>query len=110
MWFGCSDHLGCEECRAAFLPNVWDTEADKIRKKAGPPCATCLPKMYEDNTEALDIYKVCSSQLIIAPMGGAVGMDIMAIKTAMDIYEVEDQKKCLQKVLLVFNEIKKGQK
>ena len=62
----------------------------------------------EINDEALSIYQICSGQLILAPMGGPIGINILAVKTAMDLYDIEDQKDCMERVLFIFREIKKG--
>jgi len=98
--------LPCEECKAVFLPNHWDTAEDKKRKAPGPPCDTCKPEYLEINADAIQIYQICSGQLIMAPMGGPIDINILAVKTAMDLYEIEDQKECLEKVLFIFREMK----
>jgi hypothetical protein len=40
-------------------------------------------------------------------MGGAVDMNILSIKTVMDLYGIENQRDCMERVLFIFNEIKK---
>lgn len=100
--------MPCDECKAAFLPNHWDTAEDRKRKEPGPPCTTCKPGDVGINDDALMIYQICSGQVIIAPMGGAIDINILAVKTAMDLYQIEDQKECLEKVLFIFREMKKG--
>jgi len=42
-------------------------------------------------------------------MGGAVEINILAVKTAMDLYGIENQKDCMERVLFIFNEINKGE-
>ena len=101
--------MPCDECKAAYLPNHWDTAEDKKRKAKGPACATCIPDQREANEDATMIYRICSGQLIISPMGGAIDINILAVKTAMDLYQIEDQKDCLGKVLFLFRKVKEGQ-
>lgn len=88
------------------MPNRWDTEEDTARKSKGPPCSTCIPDRVAINENALDIYRFCSGQLIIAPMGGAIDMNILAVKAAMELYGIKEQKDCLERVLFIFRQIR----
>lgn len=81
----------CGECRATFASSKWDTPADRERKKHGPPCAACLPRLHPDNATAYAIYLQCSGQLILSPMGGALDISIPAVKIVMDLKGIPDQ-------------------
>jgi hypothetical protein len=59
----------------------------------------------EENQEALEVYDLCKNQLILAPMGGAIGLRIEGIKAAMEILGVQNQVECLEKVLIFSQEL-----
>lgn len=50
------------------------------------------------------IYGIVGGQAIIAGMGAVIGLSIPAVKIAMDLYEVTDQRGCLEKVMVIFAE------
>ena len=43
-----------------------------------------------------------------AEQGRVVDIDIMAVKTVMDLYGVRDQRECLGKVLMLFHHFMSG--
>ncbi|EHJ49492.1 hypothetical protein DFW101_3496 [Solidesulfovibrio carbinoliphilus subsp. oakridgensis] len=67
------------------------------RKKNGPPCGKCRPDIAPGNVEAYGIWSRCRGQLILG-FGGAVDINVVAVKTIMDLEEVEDQRECMAKV------------
>jgi hypothetical protein len=67
-----------------------------------PPCDTCRVELLAANREAASIYMTCRRQYVTAEEGRVVGISIAALKAAMDIYGVQDQKECLDKVTRAF--------
>ena len=67
-----------------------------------PPCADCLPELMPENHEVARVYLLVQNQ-ILATMGQVIDLNIPAIKTVMDIYEIEDQKTCLERVMKLFH-------
>lgn len=45
---------------------------------------------------------MCRGQLITAGMGDIIDINLLAIKTAMDIEGIQNQKNCLRKVQKLF--------
>ena len=84
----------CDQCRAAYGERTPPEE---------PPCATCWVDLMPENADAAKVYMICQNQFITAGMGQVVDISIPAVKIAMDLYRVQDQKKCLSKVQAVFH-------
>ncbi len=63
-----------------------------------PPCDTCMVVLMDENRDAGTIFQVCRSQVIVAPMGGIVDIDIATVIKIMDLYEIRNKKTCLEKV------------
>lgn len=80
--------LTCEVC-----------EAIKFAKGKETPCGECMPQAMEENKEAWMIFQISRNQLIVGGMGGVIDINIMAVKTVMDLYEIENQCECMEKVL-----------
>ena len=79
----------CPKCERYFKLN-----------KDEPPCEQCdNPHLFFENYEAIAVYKLCRSQVLVAPMGEILGLRMEAVKTAMDLLGVENQIECLDKVL-----------
>ena len=86
----------CEECEKVHL------ELHKL-----PDCETCArPVILTGNQEALQVYGLCRSQLIVS-FSSIIGVSLPAIKVAMDLLLVEDQISCAEKVLLFSEELYK---
>jgi len=56
-----------------------------------------------ENNEAAKIYMLTRRQIITAGMGQPVDISIPAIKTAMDLFGVRDQKSCLLRIIHAFH-------
>ena len=81
-----------------------------FKKKKGevPDCSKCLPEVTPENEEAVEIYSQVYSQAIYVGMEGvAVDLDFNALKLALDLNEVENQKDCFYKVLMMWRHINK---
>lgn len=60
-----------------------------------------MPPLWEENFDAVAIYRACQNQVIVAPMGGVVGINHLAVHEAMRLFEVNDPQDCFRKVLKV---------
>jgi len=67
------------------------------------PCDQCFPEISPEDAEAVMIFQVCASQVITGP-GGAIDVNLLAVKMAMDLYGVADQPACMDKVRIMFSE------
>jgi hypothetical protein len=74
------------------------------------PCGTCKPILLPENQEAVSVYFFTRNQLITAGMGTVIDISIPAVKIVMDLYGVEDQLDCLQKVVHLFHEFRPKEK
>ena len=55
--------------------------------------------MHPGNAQAYAIYSRCSGQLIIGGMSGIpLDINVEAVKTIMELEEVQNQRLCMQKV------------
>ena len=73
------------------------------RPPAEPPCKTCRVELMEENAEAAQVYMLTRRQVITVGPGEPVDISIPAVKIAMDLYGVRDQKACLNRVRRVFH-------
>jgi len=64
-------------------------------------------ELRSENREAAAVYMLTRNQVITAGMGQVVDISIPAIKIAMDLHGVADQKACLAKVIRVFHHFEK---
>jgi len=64
-----------------------------------------LPTLRLENRDAVDIFMICQNQLIMAPLGGAIDINHMAVHEAMRLYRVRDKRTCFEKVLTLANHI-----
>ena len=60
-------------------------------------------ELLPENREAATIYMLTRNQIILAPSGHAIDISIPAVKIAMDLHGVVDQKGCLDKVVGLFH-------
>jgi hypothetical protein len=84
----------CDQCRQMYAE----------RKPPGtPPCDSCRVELRDENEEAAAVYLLTRRQYIIAENGRVVDISIPAVKIAMDLYGVRDQKECLARVIRLFH-------
>ncbi len=78
----------------------------KIHGKRGEetPCDECTPPLLPENADAVTIWSIVQDQVILAPMGGPVAVNQLAIHEAMALYGVQDKRDCFKKVLLLSRE------
>ena len=68
-----------------------------------PPCDICKVDLIETNIDPALVYEMCQNQIIAVGMDGtAIDISIPAVKIAMDLYKVENQLSCLNKVRSLF--------
>jgi hypothetical protein len=75
------------------------------RRGEEPECETCLPDVFEENAEAVTVFPYVHDQMIIAPSGKPIGINLLAVFKVMEMLQVEDQQQCLNKVRFLFDEI-----
>lgn len=68
-----------------------------------------VPDVLPGNVEAVKVWAECRTQ-VIAGIGGVIDIDIMTVKMVMDLFGVKNQKACLEKVRLMFDEYKDAMK
>lgn len=59
--------------------------------------------LREENRDSATIYMLTRNQVLTAGGGQILDISIPAVKIAMDLHGVVDQKGCLEKVLRVFH-------
>ena len=67
-----------------------------------PPCDGCRVTLLAENEEAALIYMTVRRQYVTGEYGRVVDLSIQAVKIVMDLYGVQDQRRCLEKVLKTF--------
>jgi len=48
------------------------------------------------------VFYLCKNQVITGMDGRPIDINIVALERTMDVYEIDDRKDCLEKVLAVF--------
>ena len=56
----------------------------------------------EENQDAGKVYIMCRNQVITAGMGEVVDLNLQTVKTVMDLYNIKDQRECMEKVTKTF--------
>ena len=79
------------------------------KKNEEPPCETCVEPLFEENIDAVKVYFIVQNQLVVS-MGQIIDLNINAVKIVMDLYEVKNQKMCLEKVMELFNYFRRESK
>ncbi len=75
-----------------------------------PDCDTCLETKAGDpllfgNQDAWRVYQATQSQLIIAPMGGAISVNQLAVWEWIDRYKIKNPTKVFEQVMRVSAEM-----
>jgi hypothetical protein len=65
-------------------------------------CLRCRVDLTDNNKDAAKIFLITRSQVIMSH-NGPVDINQLAVHAAMILYGVEDQRRCFEKVLLVFD-------
>lgn len=69
-----------------------------------PNCAECMPEVMEGNKEVIDVYTRVRGQHIMG-MNGPVDINVVAIKTVMDLIGIENQRYIFEKVYSIYGHI-----
>jgi len=88
----------CDQCRALYAKRDPPTPT---------PCVTCRIPLRPENEEAGAVFMLTRGQIITADLlenRRSMTLSIPAIKIAMDLLGVKDQKTCLSKVLRLFHQ------
>lgn len=56
-----------------------------------------------ENAEAANIFMLTKNQVITAGMGSVIDINIQAVKIMMDLYEIRNQRDCMDKVRTLFH-------
>jgi len=64
--------------------------------------------LFEENEDAGEVYMATRRQYRTAEQGRVVDIDIVAVKTVMDLYGVSDQRECLERVRMLFHHFMDG--
>lgn len=68
-----------------------------------PPCITCRVDLLDENAETAQVYMLTRRQVITVGQGDVADISIPAVKIAMDLYGVREQKNCLNRVRRLFH-------
>lgn len=80
----------CDACRENYGERIPPEE---------PPCETCKPVSLEENANAINIFFLVRTQLIINTDGYPIDIIHQAIHEAIKLYEIKNKKECFEKVL-----------
>jgi len=76
-----------------------------VFQKPPPNCRECIEPLRPENRDAVEIWQLTESQLIVAGMGSVVGVNQLAVWAAIDRYRVKDPVWTFEKVLRLFDEV-----
>jgi hypothetical protein len=65
-----------------------------------PPCETCKELPIKESEDAVRIFFLVRSQLIMG-MNGPVSINHQAIHEAMKLYKIKNRRECFEKVLIL---------
>ena len=74
--------------------------------EGSPPCDGCMVELAEENDEAARIYQIVCGQIRTRFNGQydeVVDLDFSAVKVAMDLYQIRDQRGCFDKIRKTFH-------
>jgi len=75
----------CGPCKA-----IWH------RRGGEPPCYECIPALYPENIEAVNVYLLVSDQVTWA---GA--LDVLAVIEVIRLYKIADDRRVFEKVMFL---------
>ena len=73
------------------------------RDPSGEQASASTVILREENREAATIYMLTRNQVVTAGQGQVLDLSIPAVKIAMELHGVADQKACLAQVLRTFH-------
>lgn len=85
----------CDQCKQIYSGRKPPQE---------PPCDVCRTDLDPVNEDAGMVFMLTRGQIIPGYEGRPVDINIVAVRAVMDIYGIENQQDCLNKVLLLFRD------
>lgn len=82
----------CEECRLA--KSVLGKE---------PNCSECLPVLYDENADAINVWLITKGQIISVGMGEVVDINHLAVWKVIEKLGIANEWDCFNKVVRVFH-------
>lgn len=79
-------------------PNCDDCRAICVETGREPKCRECLPELKPANVDAIKMWGIVRDQVIVAPMGGVVDLNHLAVWKDLEKYKVHDELKCFEKL------------
>lgn len=66
-----------------------------------------MPEILPENIDAWNVWTRIATQVIIAPDGKVIGIDLTTAIKVMEILEIRNKKDCLDKIIFISNQIYK---
>ncbi|MEW6263384.1 MAG: DUF1799 domain-containing protein [Thermodesulfobacteriota bacterium] len=89
---------------------TWHEEGGPARcagcRVQGRACESCQhkpPELKEDNEEAWELWLFCQAQWRLGPLGGLIGLDLVAVKVAAEALDITLDRMMLRKLILLEN-------
>ena len=74
------------------------------RKPPGnPPCENCRETLLDENVDVANVFMLTRGQVIAVGEGRVIDISIPAVKIAMDLLGVKNQRDCLMRVMNCFH-------
>jgi len=87
----------CDRCREMYRERIPPQE---------PPCTNCHVELMPENADAIQVYEFTKLQTVTTEINDKryIDINIIAVKDAMEIFEVKNKKRCLIDVKRLFYE------
>jgi len=70
-------------------------------------CEQCLPPVDDENVPAARLWPIVSSQVLVGPSGQIIGINQLAVWTAIekykDVLNIMDEQQTFEDILMIFN-------
>ncbi|MHA2219046.1 MAG: hypothetical protein ACXACY_24260 [Candidatus Hodarchaeales archaeon] len=63
------------------------------------PCAECWPECLPENKKIVEVFLYSMNQLQVSPKGKIIGVNMNYVFCLMDLLEVKDRRRCLDKII-----------
>jgi hypothetical protein len=74
-------------------------KSEVAEEEIEPPCKECIPPLMSVNEDARMIYYYTQGQVIVGGMGTVIDVMYPSIAIAMDMFDVDDKKRCFKRVV-----------
>jgi hypothetical protein len=92
-WIEEREHLPCKACKSTHE-----------RRGEPAPCTSCIPPLMPENVDPVKVYMTVRNQVITVGMGEVVDLHFPSVQMIMDMYGVQEQRQCFEKVTYLFHE------